>query len=90
MVSCDYDSENDVLYLSIGEPQPAHGEDIGKTSGIIIQRSPTAGEVVGLTIVGFKQSIKEGLLEKYKEKLSAMLPKVLLEGLYRQLRKEGK
>ena len=32
-INWDYDEEADVLYISIGEPQPAEGIDIGE--GII-------------------------------------------------------
>jgi len=58
----EYDEEADVLYISIGEPEEAIGIDIGE--GIIVRYRENTGEVVGLTIVGFK----ERLLQRLKVK----------------------
>jgi len=58
----EYDEEADVLYISIGEPEDAIGIDIGE--GIIVRYRENTGEVVGLTIVGFK----ERLLQRLKVK----------------------
>ena len=58
----EYDEEADVLYISIGEPEEAIGVDIGE--GIIVRYRENTGEVVGLTIVGFK----ERLLQRLKVK----------------------
>lgn len=51
-ITWDYDEEADVLYLSIGEPQPALGVDIGE--GIILRYDEAHREVVGLTLVGLR------------------------------------
>lgn len=51
-ITWDYDEEADVLYLSIGEPQPALGVDIGE--GIILRYDEAHQEVVGLTLVGLR------------------------------------
>lgn len=58
----EYDEEADVLYISIGEPEEVIGIDIGE--GIIVRYRENTGEVVGLTIVGFK----ERLLQRLKVK----------------------
>lgn len=48
----DYDEEADVLYISIDKPQKAIGIDVGE--GIIIRYREDKKEIVGLTIIGFK------------------------------------
>jgi len=52
-INWDYDEEADVLYLSIDKPQMALGIDMG--DGIIIRYKEKTKEIVGLTIIGFKQ-----------------------------------
>ncbi len=49
----EYDEEADVLYLSIGEPRPAVGTDIG--DGFIVRYDEQEKEVVGITIIGLKE-----------------------------------
>ena len=54
----DYDEEADVLYLSVGEPRPAIGVDIGE--GLIVRFDEAAQSVVGLTIIGLRaRTLKE-------------------------------
>jgi uncharacterized protein YuzE len=59
MVSWDYDEEADVLYLSLGEPQPAVGVDIGE--GVIVRYNEPRQEVVGLTLLGLRARLLKGL-----------------------------
>jgi len=49
-VARTYDAEADVLYLSVGEPRPALGIDIG--DGVVVRYDETAREVVGVTLIG--------------------------------------
>ncbi len=58
-ITWDYDEEADVLYLSIGEPQPAVGIDIGE--GVILRYDDAHKEVVGLTLIGLRARLLEGL-----------------------------
>jgi uncharacterized protein YuzE len=46
----NYDAENDVLYLHIGEPQVGEGEETPE--GHVIRYSPGTSRVVGLTVMG--------------------------------------
>jgi uncharacterized protein YuzE len=55
----DYDEDADVLYLSIGEPQPAIGIDIGK--GVVLRYNETEKIVVGLTIIGLRARLLKEL-----------------------------
>jgi uncharacterized protein YuzE len=58
-VRWDYDEEADVLYLSVGEPRPAVGIDIG--DGAIVRYDETRREVVGLTVIGLRERLLAGL-----------------------------
>jgi len=46
------DEETGVVYLSIAEPQPAAGVDIGE--GVVLRYDTTRREVVGLTLIGLR------------------------------------
>ena len=58
-VKWDYDVEADVLYLSVGEPRPAIGVDIGE--GMVLRYDEAAKEVVGLTLIGLRARILKEL-----------------------------
>ena len=58
-VTWDYDEEADVLYLSLGEPGPALGVDIGE--GVVLRYDESRREVVGLTIIGLRTRLLQGL-----------------------------
>ena len=60
VITWDYDEEGDVLYLSIGEPQPAVGIDIGE--GVILRYDEAHKEVVGLTLLGLRARLLKGLV----------------------------
>lgn len=59
-INWDYDEEADVLYLSIGKPQPAVGVDIGE--GVILRYDETRQEVVGLTLIGLRARLLKSLV----------------------------
>jgi hypothetical protein len=46
----DYDAENDVLYLHVGEPQAAEGEETPE--GHVLRYAPGTPRIVGLTVLG--------------------------------------
>jgi hypothetical protein len=46
----DYDAENDVLYLHVGEPQTGEGEETPE--GHVVRYAPQTKQVVGLTVMG--------------------------------------
>jgi uncharacterized protein YuzE len=58
-ITWEYDEDADVLYLSIGEPQPAVGIDIGE--GVILRYDETQKLVVGLTLIGLRTRLLQGL-----------------------------
>ena len=59
VIDWDYDGEADVLYLSLGEPTPAVGVDIG--DGVILRYDEARQEVVGLTLIGLRARLLAGL-----------------------------
>ena len=60
-VTWEYDEDADVLYVSIGEPVEALGVDIGE--GAILRYYETRKEVVGLTILGLRARLLQGLAD---------------------------
>jgi uncharacterized protein YuzE len=59
-ISWDYDEEADVLYLSVGDARPAVGVDIGE--GVVVRYDETRKEVVGLTLMGLRARLLQGLV----------------------------
>ncbi len=49
----DYDAESDVLYLHVGVPREAEGEETPE--GHVLRYASGTQEVVGLTIVGARE-----------------------------------
>lgn len=53
----DYDEDADVLYLSVGEPRPAVGIDIG--DGVVLRYDEDTQEVLGLTVIGLRAKLAQ-------------------------------
>jgi hypothetical protein len=58
-ITGEYDEEADVLYLSVGDPRPAVGIDIG--DGLVRRYDETKQELVGLTVIGLRERLRRGL-----------------------------
>lgn len=54
-----YDEEVDVLYLSIGEPRPAHSSEV--RDGLLVDRDPVTAEVMGVTVLDYEQKFRRML-----------------------------
>jgi uncharacterized protein YuzE len=52
----NYDSENDVLYLHVGDPQSAEGEETPE--GHVLRYASGRSQVIGLTVVGARQTLE--------------------------------
>jgi uncharacterized protein YuzE len=52
----DYDAENDVLYLHVGEPQVGEGEETPE--GHVIRYAPGTNQLVGLTVLGARRILQ--------------------------------
>lgn len=55
--SADYDDENDVLYLTIGEPRDGYGEETPEGH---IARFDETGEFCGVTLIGVRAKLDKG------------------------------
>lgn len=69
----DYDEEADVLYLSVGEPRPAVGVDIG--DGLVLRFDEVRGEVAGLTVIGLRDRVLRGLASSNWDAAGSQSPK---------------
>lgn len=49
MMQISYDTQADVLYISIGTPRPAISSEIG--NDVLLRTDLQTGEVVGLTVM---------------------------------------
>ncbi len=52
----DYDAENDVLYLHIGEPEAGEGDETPE--GHVVRYAPGTSHVVGLTVLGARRVLE--------------------------------
>jgi hypothetical protein len=52
----DHDVENDVLYLHVGEPQVAEGEETFE--GHVLRYAPGTRQIVGLTVLGVQRTLR--------------------------------
>ena len=55
-IDVQYDSENDVIYVSFGKPQEADDSEMLPNGNVIRYKD---GKPIGLTIVGVKSTEKE-------------------------------
>jgi uncharacterized protein YuzE len=57
----DFDADSDVLYLHLGEPREAEGEETPE--GHVLRYAPGTQTIVGLTILGARQLLdRDGTL----------------------------
>ena len=52
----DYDADGDVLYLHVGEPQPAEGEETPE--GHVLRFVPGTQTIVGVTVINARHVIE--------------------------------
>ena len=55
-----YDREADVLYISSDRPPPGVGIDLG--NGLVVRYQEDSGELLGLTVIGLRQRLRERLV----------------------------
>ena len=61
-IDWDYDEEADVLYISLGKPEPAVGIDIGE--GVVVRYDETRKQVVWITFIGLRNRVLKGISDK--------------------------
>lgn len=52
----NYDAENDVLYLHVGEPEAGEGEETPE--GHVVRYAPHTNRIVGLTVLGTRRILQ--------------------------------
>jgi len=58
-INWDYDEEADVLYLSINEPCPALGVNVG--DGVILRYDEANKKLVGITLIGLRARLMSNI-----------------------------
>lgn len=53
----NYDLDNDILYLSFGDPKPSYSENFDK--GVYLRKDMNTDELTGITIMDFSKRTKE-------------------------------
>jgi uncharacterized protein YuzE len=69
--SIDYDETSDVLYASLGDPQPAITDEVEDDIGL--RYCPPNPQVIGITIANFRRhfpsdkamDVVQGILQRY-------------------------
>ena len=59
----DYDREADVLYVSIGRPQPAICREVAEVEGLHLLHSLADNRICGATVVWYSKQDKQVLRE---------------------------
>jgi len=76
-LTLNYDSDHDVMYVSIGQPKPSYCDN--DVDGILIRRSADSNRLSGVTIMDFSK--------RDKELLKAVIPfKIDVNELYQVAR----
>ena len=69
----EYDRDGDVLYISFGPPRPC--VTLAVEDWLAIQVTPSAGQLCGITIIGFKRifsQIRPDLIENLPERVDRL------------------
>ena len=61
-INYNYDKEADVLYASVGKPQPA--KSIDYENGVVLRIDPNSKKYVGFTIINYMDRKKQGKLKR--------------------------
>ena len=55
-LSIEYDSEADVLYVSVGQPRPAI--TIEDRDGVLIRKDPSSGKPIAVTVLNYESRFR--------------------------------
>jgi len=70
-----YDDEADVLYIAFGEPRPAIGVEV--TAGDVVRIDAASGEIVGITIIDFKDRYMQSPSQDIERSARIVIPQIL-------------
>ena len=71
----NYDEISDVLYISFGDPRPGIATEINE--GDLVRIDPDTNEVVGITIIDFKERYISKPSTSIEESAHSIISKVL-------------
>lgn len=74
-IQINYDDFSDVLYISFGNPCPGLADGIG--DGNFVRIDPYTDEIVGITILNFKEHYKPQPNKDILEFAKKLIPKIL-------------
>lgn len=78
-VRWEYDAESNVLYISAGDPRPATGVDLEEVT--VARYDEQSNELVGITLIGLRARLLEGLDQAGKSRAClVLLVSLLSEG----------
>jgi uncharacterized protein YuzE len=70
-----YDEISDVLYISFGEPRPGIASEVKE--GDLVRTDPETDEIVGITIIDFKERYMPPSTISIEESAQKIIPTVL-------------
>ena len=70
-----YDSKSDVLYISCGKPRPAIAFEV--KAGDLVRIDPYTDEVVGITILNFRERYMPSASSNIEKCAKSVYPKIL-------------
>ncbi len=76
-IQLDYDDIADVLYVSFGKPQRAKTNPI--TDADLVRFDPQTEEVVGITIIAYKERYSPKKPKKYDKGLKAIISNLIYQ-----------
>ena len=75
----DYDADSDVLYLHVGEPREAEGEETPE--GHVLRYAPGTQNIVGLTVLGARRLLDRQHARRVRPVLEGRRPAGMPVGL---------
>jgi len=71
----EYDTESDVLYISCGKPRPGIALEV--KAGDLVRIDPYTDEVVGITILNFRERYMPSASSNIEKYAKSVYPKIL-------------
>jgi len=72
-----YDDFSDVLYISFGDPRPGIATEVN--DGDLVRVDPESMEVIGITIMDFKERYMPLSTTTIEDSVKKIIPKILKE-----------
>ena len=76
-IHLSYDESTDVLYVSFGKPQSAKTDPI--TDADLVRYNPKTAEVVGITIIAYKERYNPPKPNNYNQVLKSIISNLIYQ-----------